>query len=297
MCRALVCNLTFLTILLSALVGKETPATAQSSDTMASTRSLWNHSGSVISLLANGSLREFYYEEPRPGMLEAGARPGALLFRGRSVDGRYIGTAFIFNRRCGQSSYEVSGPILDNYERVVLQGRAPRVGADCRPRGFINDTLEFTLLKSVGAASPSTMSPPVPSPNVALTDPASIRMERKGGVYVVPVRFNDTITLDAIVDSGASDMSIPADIVSTLVRTRTITDEDFLGEQTYVLADGSKVPSQRFRIRSLKVGNKTVDNVVASIGSVNGEILLGQSFLNRFKSWSVDNEQHTLVLR
>jgi predicted aspartyl protease len=122
-------------------------------------------------------------------------------------------------------------------------------------------------------------------------------MERKGGVYVVPVRFNDTITLDAIVDSGASDMSIPADIVSTLVRTRTITDEDFLGEQTYVLADGSKVPSQRFRIRSLKVGNKTVDNVVASIGSVNGEILLGQSFLNRFKSWSVDNEQHTLVLR
>lgn len=297
MSRALVRSLTCISISLSVLVGTKLPAIAQPSNTMMSGRSLWNHSGSVISLLANGSLREFYYEEPRPGMLEAGARPGALLFRGRSVNGRYIGIAFIFDPRCGQRSYEVSGPILDNYERVVLQGRAPRVGADCRPRGFVNDTLEFTLLKSAAAASPSSMSPSVASPNVAPTDPASIRMESEGGVYVVPVRFNDMITLNAIVDSGASDMSIPADIVSTLIRTKTITDQDFLGQQTYVLADGSKVPSQRFHIRSLKVGNKTVENVVASIGSVNGEILLGQSFLNRFKSWSVDNEQHTLILR
>lgn len=128
-------------------------------------------------------------------------------------------------------------------------------------------------------------------------DQETIRMENNGGVYVVPVRFNDAITLDAIVDSGASDVSIPADIVLTLIRTKTVTDEDFLGKQTYVLADGSKVPSQQFRIRSIKVGNKTVENVVASIASVNGEILLGQSVLKKFKSWSVDNEQHTLILR
>jgi tetratricopeptide (TPR) repeat protein len=137
----------------------------------------------------------------------------------------------------------------------------------------------------------------VQKPDVPFADQTSIKMEKEGGVYVVPVRFNDMFTLSAIVDSGASDMSVPADVVFTLIRTKTITDEDFLGQQTYVLADGSKVPSQRFRIRSLKVGDKTVENVVASIASVKGEILLGQSFLNRFKSWSVDNEQHTLVLR
>jgi hypothetical protein len=125
----------------------------------------------------------------------------------------------------------------------------------------------------------------------------TIRMEMSGGVYVVPVRFNDAITLNAIVDSGASDVSVPADIVSTLIRTKTITQGDFLGTQTYVLADGSKVPSQQFRIRALKVGNKTVENVVASVASVSGEILLGQSFLGKFKSWSVDNGQHTLILK
>jgi hypothetical protein len=125
----------------------------------------------------------------------------------------------------------------------------------------------------------------------------SIRMVQSGGVYVVPVRFNDSITLDAVVDSGATDVSIPADVVYTLIRTKTITQEDFLGKQTYVLADGSKVPSQQFRIRSLKVGNKIVENVVASIASANATILLGQSFLKKFKSWSVDNEQHALILR
>ena len=124
-----------------------------------------------------------------------------------------------------------------------------------------------------------------------------VAMEKENGVYVVPVRFNGAITLNAIIDSGASDVSVPADIVSTLIRTKTVSDEDFLGVQTYVLADGTKVPSPRFRIRSLKVGNKTLENVTASIASGNADILLGQSFLGRFKSWSVDNDRHLLILR
>jgi hypothetical protein len=131
----------------------------------------------------------------------------------------------------------------------------------------------------------------------AVADLASIKMENNGGVYIVPVRFNDSITLDAVVDSGASDVSVPADVVLTLMRAKTITQADFLGKQTYVLADGSEAPSQQFRIRSLKVGNKIMENVVASVASAKGKILLGQSFLRQFKSWSVDNEQHVLILK
>jgi len=121
-------------------------------------------------------------------------------------------------------------------------------------------------------------------------------MENANGVYQVPIRINDTITLDAILDSGASDVVIPADVVGTLIRSKTISASDFLGEQTYVLADGSKVPSERFIIRSLKVGSKTLENVSASIASAKAQILLGQSFLGRFRSWSIDNTQHALIL-
>jgi hypothetical protein len=66
-----------------------------------------------------------------------------------------------------------------------------------------------------------------------------IPMENVGGVYQVPIRFNDTITLDAIVDSGATDVGIPADVVLTLIRSKTISSEDFIGTRTYMLADGS----------------------------------------------------------
>jgi predicted aspartyl protease len=91
-----------------------------------------------------------------------------------------------------------------------------------------------------------------------------------------------------MVDSGSADVSVPAD---------TITQEDFFGEQTYVLADESKVPSQQFRIRSLKVGNKTIENVVASVASANATVLLGQSFLSKFKSVSFDNQRLLLILK
>jgi predicted aspartyl protease len=69
-----------------------------------------------------------------------------------------------------------------------------------------------------------------------------------------------------------------------------------LGERQYQLADGSTVPSPIFNIRSLKVGDKVVENVRAGVASIKGSLLLGQSFLNRFNSWSVDNRQRLLFL-
>jgi clan AA aspartic protease (TIGR02281 family) len=118
-------------------------------------------------------------------------------------------------------------------------------------------------------------------------------LKKEGGTFVVPVQINGAITLDFTVDSGAADVSVPADVFSTLARTRTIKDSDIIGEQTYVLADGSKIT---FTIRSLKVGDRVVENVSGSIAPSQGSLLLGQSFLERFKSWSVDNTKHVLLL-
>jgi predicted aspartyl protease len=104
----------------------------------------------------------------------------------------------------------------------------------------------------------------------------------EGGTYVVPVLINGAITLNFTVDSGAADVSIPADVVMTLMRTETIQEADFLEKKTYELADGSTVPSQTFRIRSLSVGNKVLDNVIGSVAPVQGSLLFGPEF-----SWSI----------
>jgi predicted aspartyl protease len=123
-----------------------------------------------------------------------------------------------------------------------------------------------------------------------------IPLKEKGGTYVVPVLINKAITLNFVIDSGASDVSIPADVVLTLVRSGTLQRSDFIGTKTYRLADGSTVPSTTFRIRSLTMNNIVIENVTGSIAPVAGELLLGQSFLNRFKSWSIDNAKQALVL-
>jgi len=71
---------------------------------------------------------------------------------------------------------------------------------------------------------------------------------------------------------------------------------DFIGEKRNQLADGSTIPSTTFRIRSLRVGDKVLHDVTGSIASVKGSLLLGQSFLSRFTSWSINNTTHQLVL-
>ena len=125
---------------------------------------------------------------------------------------------------------------------------------------------------------------------------ATISLKSDGGTYVVPVQINGAITLDFVIDSGASDVSVPADVVSTLIRTGTIRDSDFIGKQTYILADGSKAPSAVFMIRSLKVGNTVIENVKGDIAPAQASLLLGQSFLQHFKSWSINNATHELIL-
>jgi predicted aspartyl protease len=125
----------------------------------------------------------------------------------------------------------------------------------------------------------------------------TIKMAKDGGVYVVPVLINKSITLNAAIDSGASGVSVPGDIVLILMHSNAVSQGDFLGQQTDVLTDGSSLPSRRLLIRSLKVGNKIIEDVVADIAPGNAEILLGQGFLTKFKAWSVDNEKHILILK
>jgi clan AA aspartic protease (TIGR02281 family) len=123
-----------------------------------------------------------------------------------------------------------------------------------------------------------------------------ITVKEHGGTFTVPVEINGTITLPFTVDSGAADVSIPADVFSTLVRTGTIRESDIIGKQTYTLADGSKSEAPTFLIRSLKVGAKVVENVKGSVAPAQGSLLLGQSFLGRFRSWSIENKTNELRL-
>jgi hypothetical protein len=124
----------------------------------------------------------------------------------------------------------------------------------------------------------------------------SIPLVHAHGTLQVPVVINGKISLNFTIDSGATDVSIPATVFSALIRGGTVSSQDFLDKRMYKLADGSGEISQRFRIRSLRVGKLEVRDVIASVGDSGGLPLLGQSFLSRLKSWSIDNERQALLV-
>ena len=177
---------------------------------------------------------------------------------------------------------------------VKWQGASQVEGGSMMQRVDVRGGQLVEAFLSTGSDSASAASPTASVQHDSAR--SSIPMKKEGGTYLVPVLINNAITLDFVVDSGASDVSIPADVVLTLIRAGTIQRTDFIGAQTYVLADGSKIESHSFRIRSLKVGDRILENVIGSVASTKGSLLLGQSFLGRFKSWSIDNSRHALVL-
>jgi predicted aspartyl protease len=164
-------------------------------------------------------------------------------------------------------------------------------------QGYIkNEWGEHTYTANYRPVALGALQPPVGSVESFSKKPDEIQLSLRNGVSFVPVKINDRLILDFVVDSGAADVQISEDVFRTLLRTGTISREDFLGTDTYVLADGTKVPSDRYLLRKMAVGNHVVGNVVASIGDPQSELLLGQSFLSKFGSWMLDNDKNVLIL-
>lgn len=117
--------------------------------------SVWVLSNSQMLLVANQRTRTFFYDRPNAELSQLGARAGMLAFRGQSDGQQYTGTAVVFERGCGEMRIGVSGPVLENSERVVLRGMRPACGG--QPGGQVE--LDLALLKPGKQLAPA----PVPS--------------------------------------------------------------------------------------------------------------------------------------
>ena len=124
----------------------------------------------------------------------------------------------------------------------------------------------------------------------------TIDLVPQDGTFMVPVRINDAVTIPFVLDSGAGVVSVPEDVLKTLLRTGTVTKSDFREPGVYVMADGSKRSAQRFILHELRVGDHVVRNVVASVAPDKADPLLGQSFLGTLPRWAIDDTRHALVI-
>ncbi len=247
--------------------------------------------------------------------------PSGEKYQGEFLDGKYHGRGTLIfangdqyvgefrnDRRDGAGTYTyIDGEkFVGQYRDGKRNGQGTRYGANgavLASGNWVDGAL------AGGTPAPSQATRPAPAPpvvaSVAPTAPmvatapsgqSEIGVKKRGGTFSVPVEVNNIMTLDFTIDSGAADVSVPNKIVAQLMKSGALQRSDFKGSQDYRLADGSIVTSRTFHLRQLKVGDRVVENVLASEGGESGSLLLGQSFLGRFKSWSINNNKQVLVL-
>jgi hypothetical protein len=124
-----------------------------------------------------------------------------------------------------------------------------------------------------------------------------IKMVKSQGVYEIPVTINGSIKLNFIMDTGASDMFITPEILLTLIRSKTIDDDDLLEGQYYQNATGDINENVRFNIKEIKIGNTTVKNVSCALSeNLEAPILLGQSVLSKLGKIMLDFKSATFYI-
>ena len=123
-----------------------------------------------------------------------------------------------------------------------------------------------------------------------------ILLTERNGVYIVPVTLNDSITVEGILDTGASEMFIPFNVIAKLIQSRSIAMKDILKEGVYTLADGSINAKERVNIAKILIGDTTFYNISAIVGAKNSQLLIGQNLLHTFDSYGIDNNRKILTL-
>lgn len=123
-----------------------------------------------------------------------------------------------------------------------------------------------------------------------------IKLIKKGGVYCLPIKING-VPMEFVYDTGASSVSISLAEAMYLSKNGKLAKSDFLGNQYFTDAKGDISEGTKIILREIKIGNKTLYNVEASIvHNLKAPLLLGQSALKRFGKIVFDTKNQTLTL-
>lgn len=92
-----------------------------------------------------------------------------------------------------------------------------------------------------------------------------IPLNKENGVFKVDVSINGVPVDNMIFDTGAGEISISPSFLMAAIANGDLDETDILDGMNYINASGDVNFSARVNLRELKVGNKTIYNVEASI--------------------------------
>lgn len=166
---------------------------------------------------------------------------------------------------------------------------------------------EGPIYKNLSNTSPDSIANHMNEPMAALSSQIEIpvktdgenviEMERKDGVTFVWIEVNG-IPLRFIFDTGASAVFISPAEALVLIKQGTLNEEDFIGQEQYQDATGGVSVGTVINLKEVKIGNKILRNVKASVSdNIESPLLLGQSALEQFGSIEIDNRSDRIILR
>ena len=122
-----------------------------------------------------------------------------------------------------------------------------------------------------------------------------VKMKKESGVYKVPVEI-DGVNMEFIFDTGASFISISETEALFLYKQGKLKEEDFLGNVEFTDANGDISEGTIINLRSVKIGNKTIYNIEASVvHNQKAPLLFGQSAMKRFGKITMDYSNNTIT--
>lgn len=122
-----------------------------------------------------------------------------------------------------------------------------------------------------------------------------VPLTKANGVYYISIIING-VPMEAIFDTGASTISMSQTEVNFLYKQGKLSDSDFTGTQNFVNANGDVSEESLINLKNVKIGNKTVHNVTASVvPNFGAPILLGQTALSKLGKITVDYKKNLLT--
>ena len=121
-----------------------------------------------------------------------------------------------------------------------------------------------------------------------------VRMEKAGGVYLVPIRVNG-LDLKFIFDTGASSISLSSAEALVMLRQGLISEDDVMGQHQFQDATGGVSVGTIIRLRTVEIGGITLNNIEASVvDNIQAPLLLGQTALSKFGKVTIDYNNNTI---
>lgn len=120
---------------------------------------------------------------------------------------------------------------------------------------------------------------------------------RSGGTFNVDCTVNG-LPLSMIFDTGASDVTISKVEADFMLKNNYLSKDDIKGKKYYQVADGGISEGTVITLKEVRIGDAVLHNVDASVvKSQNAPLLLGESVLQKFGTFTVDNINSKLIIK